>query len=56
MPALPDPRQAARAVHDAVAGFGPLQRYLDDPEIEELIDERLTAASSRARLSPSSML
>ena len=36
MPALPDPRQAARVVYDAVAGFGPLQRYLDDPEVEEL--------------------
>jgi pilus assembly protein CpaF len=36
MPALPDPRQAARAVYDAVAGFGPLQRYLDDPEVEEI--------------------
>ena len=28
MPPLPDPRQAARAVYDAVAGFGPLQRNL----------------------------
>ncbi|MDO8308070.1 MAG: hypothetical protein Q7V58_06915 [Actinomycetota bacterium] len=29
----------------AVAGFGPLQKYLDDPEIEELwINERLTDA------------
>ena len=27
---------AAKAVMDAVAGFGPLQRYLDDPEIEEI--------------------
>jgi pilus assembly protein CpaF len=36
MPPLPDPQLAARAVYDAVAGFGPLQRYLDDPEIEEL--------------------
>ena len=36
MPALPDPRQAARAVYDAVAGFGPLQRHLDDPEVEEV--------------------
>ena len=36
MPALPDPRQAARAVYDAVAGFGPLQRHLDDPEVEEI--------------------
>ena len=27
---------AAKAVMDAVAGFGPLQQYLDDPEIEEI--------------------
>ena len=33
---LPDPRRAARRVYDAVAGFGPLQAYLDDPEIEEI--------------------
>jgi pilus assembly protein CpaF len=25
-----------RDVLDRVAGFGPLQRYLDDPEIEEI--------------------
>ncbi len=36
MPALPDSRQAARVVFDAVAGFGPLQRHLDDPEVEEI--------------------
>jgi pilus assembly protein CpaF len=33
---LPDPRAAARSVYDAVAGFGPLQRHLDDPEVEEV--------------------
>ena len=33
---LADPLSAARFVYDAVAGFGPLQRYLDDPEIEEV--------------------
>jgi pilus assembly protein CpaF len=27
---------AAKSVLDSVAGFGPLQRYLDDPEIEEI--------------------
>ncbi len=43
LPPLSDPRSAARAVYDAVAGFGPLQRHLDDPEIEEIwIKERLT--------------
>ncbi len=36
MPPLPDPRVAARVVYDAVAGFGPLQRHLDDPEVEEI--------------------
>jgi pilus assembly protein CpaF len=33
---LPDPQSAARAVYDAVAGFGPLQRHLDDPTVEEI--------------------
>ncbi|HWC34888.1 MAG TPA: ATPase, T2SS/T4P/T4SS family [Mycobacteriales bacterium] len=36
LPPLADPEGVARAVYDAVAGFGPLQRYLDDPEVEEL--------------------
>ena len=34
--ALCDNELAARSVYDAVAGFGPLQRHLDDPEIEEI--------------------
>ena len=33
---LPDLRSAARSVYDAVAGFGPLQRHLDDPSVEEI--------------------
>ena len=33
---LADPDAAGRAVIDAVAGLGPLQPYLDDPEIEEI--------------------
>ncbi|MEO8330752.1 MAG: ATPase, T2SS/T4P/T4SS family, partial [Candidatus Nanopelagicales bacterium] len=33
---LTDPVAAHRQVLDAVAGFGPLQSYLDDPEIEEI--------------------
>ncbi len=33
---LQDARTAARAVFDAVAGFGPLQRHLDDPNVEEI--------------------
>ena len=36
LPPLPDPQVAARAVYDAVAGFGPLQRHLDDPTVEEI--------------------
>jgi pilus assembly protein CpaF len=36
LPPLADRDGVARSVYDAVAGFGPLQRYLDDPEIEEL--------------------
>jgi pilus assembly protein CpaF len=36
MPALADRSIAARSVYDAVAGFGPLQPYLDDPEVEEI--------------------
>jgi pilus assembly protein CpaF len=35
-PLLPDTRSVARAVFDAVAGFGPLQPYLDDPLVEEI--------------------
>ncbi len=33
---LSDLKAAARAVYDAVAGFGPLQRHLDDPTVEEI--------------------
>ncbi len=33
---LQDRDGAARHVYDAVAGFGPLQRYLDDPAVEEI--------------------
>jgi pilus assembly protein CpaF len=36
LPPLADTRSAARAVYDAVAGFGPLQRHLDDPTVEEI--------------------
>ncbi len=32
----PLPPAAHRDVYDAVAGLGPLQRYLDDPEVEEV--------------------
>lgn len=33
---LPDLSGAAKEVMDAVAGLGPLQRYLDDPTVEEI--------------------
>ncbi|MBO9553788.1 ATPase, T2SS/T4P/T4SS family [Cellulomonas sp.] len=36
VPPLADPAAAHKAVVDAVAGLGPLQRYLDDPEVEEI--------------------
>ena len=36
LPAIADAGRMARQVFDAVAGFGPLQRYLDDPEVEEI--------------------
>ena len=43
LPPLTDRRAVARQVYDAVAGFGPLQAYLDDPSIEEIwINGRLT--------------
>ncbi len=36
LPALGDPGAAARSVFDSVAGYGPLQPYLDDPTVEEV--------------------
>ncbi|GAB3350006.1 CpaF family protein [Modestobacter lapidis] len=36
LPSIADPETVVRDVLDRVAGFGPLQRYLDDPEIEEI--------------------
>ncbi len=36
LPLLADPDAALRAIVDDVAGFGPLQKYLDDPEVEEV--------------------
>jgi hypothetical protein len=43
LPPLPDLRSAARAVYDAVAGFGPLQRHLDDPTVEEIWIDKTAA-------------
>ncbi len=36
LPTLPNVEDAVKSVIDAVAGFGPLQRYFDDPQIEEI--------------------
>ncbi|WP_413452373.1 ATPase, T2SS/T4P/T4SS family [Georgenia phoenicis] len=36
VPPVVDPEQTAKDVLDAVAGLGPLQRFLDDPTIEEV--------------------
>jgi pilus assembly protein CpaF len=36
LPPLRDPQSVARTVLDAVAGFGSLQPYLDDPTVEEI--------------------
>ena len=36
LPALTDLEATGRVVLDAVAGFGPLQPYLDDPTVEEI--------------------
>ncbi|BDZ40883.1 hypothetical protein GCM10025865_01820 [Paraoerskovia sediminicola] len=36
VPPLVDLAETARCVLDAVAGLGPLQRYLDDPSVEEI--------------------
>jgi pilus assembly protein CpaF len=36
LPVLADADDVVHEVTDAVAGFGPLQRYLDDPEVEEI--------------------
>ncbi|WP_462286039.1 CpaF family protein [Nostocoides sp.] len=36
LPRVGDPEAATKAVFDAVAGFGPLQQYFDDVEIEEI--------------------
>lgn len=36
LPALGDSAAVAKSIHDDIAGLGPLQRFLDDPEIEEI--------------------
>ena len=36
MPPLDEPEQVAKAVADRVVGLGPLQPYLEDPDVEEI--------------------
>jgi pilus assembly protein CpaF len=36
LPPVADRELVSRLVYDAVAGFGPLQRHLDDPAVEEI--------------------
>lgn len=36
LPALAGTEEAVKSVKDAVAGFGPLQQYFDDPDVEEI--------------------
>lgn len=36
VPPVEDPARTSKDIVDAVAGLGPLQRYLDDPQIEEI--------------------
>ena len=36
MPALVEPEAVAKTVADRVIGLGPLQRYFDDPDVEEI--------------------
>ena len=50
LPPLADRRRVARDVYDAVAGFGPLQAYLDDPSIEEIWINAPAVIESRYQL------
>ena len=51
---LPDVEGAVKLVLDAVAGFGPLQRYFDDPEVEEIwVNEPGRVFVARGRLAAS---
>lgn len=56
VPPLTDPDAAVKAVVDAVAGLGPLQQYLDDPEVEEIWinapDQVFVARRGEAELTP----
>ncbi len=47
LPPIGDAESVVRDVLDRVAGFGPLQRYLDDPEIEEIWVNELSPLNSQ---------
>ncbi len=47
LPSLGDAGAAARHVLDAVSGLGPLQRYLDDPSVEEVLINSPPTVTSR---------
>lgn len=53
---LPDPDEAGRLLLESVAGLGPLQQYLDDPQVEEIwINEPgkvFIARNGRSELTP----
>lgn len=56
VPPLADAGAATKAIVDAVAGLGPLQRYLDDPDVEEIWinspDQVFVARGGEAELTP----
>jgi pilus assembly protein CpaF len=53
IPQLIDARSAARQIFDAVAGFGPLQKFLDDSTVEEIwINGRLPDRFGEAQRLP----
>src|SRR3954447_5625635 len=37
LPPLDETAETARSVYESVAGLGPLQRYFDDAEVEEIL-------------------
>jgi pilus assembly protein CpaF len=52
VPPLADPLAALKSVVDAVSGLGPLQQYLDDPEVEEIWINAPTAVFVARRGTP----
>jgi pilus assembly protein CpaF len=50
LPPLGDPTHVSRAVLDAVAGFGPLQPFLDDRTIEEIWINDMPAENLHTRM------